>query len=104
MDGTFEQLTLNIEDGSPIKLLCKLRKSKTPITSKVRLDSKVKEVAKNFDYDFNGESQFYPYEFPKILNEIDYNILCVVGASGSGKSTFSKNFGVCVWNGITQNQ
>lgn len=92
----FEQLTLNIEDGSPIKLLCKLHKSKTPITSKVVLDSKVKEVAKNFDYDFNGESQFYPYEFPKILNEIDYNILCIVGASGSGKSTFSKNFGVCV--------
>ena len=50
-------------------------------------------ASKNFDYDFNGINEFYPFKLPKVLETLDFNILVIVGASGSGKSTFSKYFG-----------
>lgn len=70
-----------------------LKKSKTPLKSKVQLDEFTNIASKNFDFDFNGENEFFPFEFNDILKELDFNILCIVGASGSGKSTFSKYFG-----------
>ena len=87
-----EQLAL-FENKNELKVICKLKHSSEPLKSRVEIDERVKEVAKNFDYDFLGENVFYPYEYPKALDELDYNILCIVGASGSGKSTFSKYFG-----------
>lgn len=74
------------------KILCKLFKKETPLITKVPVDEFTKMVEKNFDYDFNGESEFYPYEFPQILKNIDFNIMVITGASGKGKSTFLKEF------------
>ena len=76
-----------------IDKICDLKTSNTPLISKVSVDEFTKEVEKNFDYDFIGENKFYPFELPKELEDLDFNILCIVGASGSGKSTFSKYFG-----------
>ena len=47
-------------------------------------------VENNFDYKFTGESMVYPYELPKLPD--NFNICCIVGASGSGKSTMLKEF------------
>jgi ABC-type glutathione transport system ATPase component len=49
-------------------------------------------VQNNFDYEFNGESKFYPYELPEFIYDLDFKILAIVGASGSGKSTLLKEF------------
>lgn len=73
-------------------VLCKIKKSKTPLISNVDVDDFTKSVENNFDYKFTGESKFYPFELPSIINNIDFNILCIVGASGSGKSTLLKQF------------
>lgn len=70
--------------------LMTLKKSKTPLTSLVPIDEFTKIVESNFDYKFTGESEFYPYEFPQEILNMDFNILCIVGASGSGKSTMLK--------------
>lgn len=88
-----EQLNLEIKNDDNIIKICDLQKSKKPLISKVKIDEFTNEASKNFDYDFNGENKFYPFEFPNKLKEIDFNILCIIGASGSGKSTFSKYFG-----------
>jgi len=74
------------------KKLCFLTKKKEPIVSKVQVDEFTSMVEKNFDYDFNGESSFYPYEFPEQLKNIDFQIMVITGASGRGKSTFLKEF------------
>lgn len=74
-------------------ILCSIKKSKTPIVSMVQTDEFTDMVQNNFDYDFNGESTFYPYELPKELDNIDFNIMAIVGASGKGKSTLLKEFG-----------
>ena len=72
------------------KVLGKLKRKKTPLITKVSTDEFTDMVAKNFDYDFTGESKVYPFELPKLPD--DFNILCIVGASGSGKSTLLKEF------------
>lgn len=56
------------------------------------IDEFTNEVQNNFDYDFTGESKFYPYELPKEVLDLDFNILAIVGASGKGKSTLLKDF------------
>lgn len=76
-----------------LKFVCKLEKSTTPMVSKVLIDDYTKEVSKHFDYDFVGENAFFPYILPKELDDLDFNILAIVGASGKGKSTLSKYFG-----------
>lgn len=88
-----EQGSLALNCGDEIIKICNLNRSKVPLTSQVEVDEFTKEASKNFDYDFDGINKFYPFEVPQILKELDFNILCIVGASGSGKSTFSKYFG-----------
>ena len=86
-----KQIKLDLYDNS-LKI-CDLKRKKEPLISQVKIDNFTMEASKNFDYDFNGKNYFYPFEFPNILKKLDFNILCIVGASGSGKSTFSKYFG-----------
>jgi ABC-type glutathione transport system ATPase component len=74
------------------KIIAKLHKKSTPLISTVPCDEYTQMVQNNFDYEFTGESQFYPYELPKELDNIDFNIMTIVGASGSGKSTLLKEF------------
>lgn len=76
---------------SDCKVLCELKRKDTPLVSKVSLNEFTDMVAKNFDYDFDGESKVYPFELPKELPK-KFGILCIVGASGSGKSTLLKEF------------
>ena len=75
---------------SDCKIIGKLTKSKIPIATTVNVDEFTEMVSKNFDYEFNGMSEIYPYEVPELPD--DFSILCIVGASGSGKSTLIKGF------------
>lgn len=87
------QLTLQFDFKNNIDKICDLKRSNIPLVSKVKIDEFTNEANKNFDFEFKGENKFYPFEIPKELQNLDFNILCIVGASGSGKSTFSKYFG-----------
>lgn len=51
-----------------------------------------KKATESFDYDFTGESKFYPFEKPKNI-PTDFRIGVIIGASGTGKSTLLKHFG-----------
>lgn len=87
------QEKLDISFNDEIYKVCDLKRKDTPLIAKVELDEYTDLAQKNFDFDFTGENKFYPFELPKELEDLDFNILCIVGASGSGKSTFSKYFG-----------
>ena len=89
-----EQLDLMdlMQDGYITKV-CKLEHSKNPLETKVELDDFTKMAQDNFDYQFDGVSKFYPFEMNETIKNLDFQILAIVGASGSGKSTFSKYFG-----------
>lgn len=80
------------KDYKECNVLCELKKKETPLVSIVPTDEFTDMVQENFDYDFDGESKFYPYELPKEVLETDFQILAIVGASGSGKSTLLKEF------------
>ncbi len=69
-----------------------LKRKETPLITTVPTDEFTDMVEANFDYDFTGESKFYPYSAPSDLHDLDFNILVVTGASGKGKSTFLKEF------------
>ena len=69
-----------------------LKRKETPLITTVPTDEFTDMVEANFDYDFTGESKFYPYSAPSNLHDLDFNILVVTGASGKGKSTFLKEF------------
>ena len=74
-------------------VVCKLERKKTPLITTVPTDEFTDMVEANFDYDFTGESKFYPYACPSQVNDtLDFNILVITGASGKGKSTFLKEF------------
>ena len=73
-------------------ILCNIKKKKEPLISKVPIDEFTDMVQLNFDYEFTGETKFYPYELPNEIKELDFNILAIVGASGKGKSTLLKEF------------
>lgn len=88
-----EQESLLLNFGDSITKICDLRRSIIPMTSKIEIDEFTAEANNNFDFDFDGVNKFYPFEVPHMLEDLDFNILCIVGASGSGKSTFSKYFG-----------
>lgn len=89
-----EQLTLlELLGDKNIKVISHLKRSNTPLISKVELDDFTDIAQKNFDYKFDGITKFYPFEMDEKLKKLDFQILVIVGASGSGKSTFSKNYG-----------
>ena len=88
-----DQIALSFENKECLKKVCDLNKSRTPMIAKVTLDEYTQKASESFDYDFDGENKFYPFEFPNELKNVDFDILCIVGASGSGKSVFSKYFG-----------
>ena len=88
-----DQIALSFENKGCLKKVCDLNKSRTPMVAKVMVDEYTQKASESFDYDFDGENKFYPFEFPNELKNADFNILCIVGASGSGKSVFSKYFG-----------
>lgn len=70
----------------------KLTKKKEPLISVVKIDE-FTDIANNcFDFEFDGNAKFYPFEKPKNIPK-DFNIGIIVGASGSGKSTLLKEFG-----------
>ena len=85
-----EQMQMNLTSQDEIVPIEKLRRKKEPLISKVIVDDYIKEVSKNFDYEFKGQNVFYPFELPRILKDLDYNILAIVGASGSGKSVLGR--------------
>ncbi len=71
----------------------------TVLTSTVELTDIDKEIFKNFDYKFDGKTEFTVPHFPKIQN--DFSIGVIYGSSGSGKSSMLKQFGEeqeLVWN------
>ena len=74
------------------KTIATLKKKKEPLVSYVPCDEYTKMVQNNFDYEFTGESKFYPYELPKEIDNMDFQIMVITGASGSGKSTLLKEF------------
>jgi GNAT superfamily N-acetyltransferase len=64
----------------------------TPLTSTVQVSDLAREAIKDFDYETDGRTEFYPYEMP-LLPE-DFGIGVIVGGSGTGKSTLLSDFGV----------
>jgi ABC-type uncharacterized transport system ATPase subunit len=75
------------------KVIEKLTKEITPLTSSVERDEFIIASETAFDCIFDGTSTFYPWKIPsKIPNE--FRIGVIVGSSGSGKSTILKQFGV----------
>ena len=70
----------------------KLKRKNKPLISKVKVDE-FTDIANNcFDFEFDGQAKFYPFERPTKIPK-DFNIGIIVGASGSGKSTLLKEFG-----------
>lgn len=80
----------NFIDYKDCPILYRLKRKETPISTIVPVDEFTLSVQNNFDYEFTGESKFYPWEVNKELFNIDFSILAIVGASGSGKSTLLK--------------
>lgn len=63
------------------------------LTTNIQVDDFTNSLKDYFDFDFNGVSKFQQFETNDIIKNLDFEILCIVGASGSGKTTFAKNFG-----------
>lgn len=84
---------LNLEFKDKITNIYDLEHEKEPICSKVVIDNFTNKAQENFDFNFDGVNKFYPFKFPEFLKTLDFQILVITGASGSGKSTFSKYFG-----------
>jgi GNAT superfamily N-acetyltransferase len=67
-----------------------LNRKSEPLTSIVTVDEFTEAASAAFDYEFIGESKFFPYELPELG---EYEIGVIVGASGSGKSLLLKELG-----------
>ena len=77
-----------------------LERSTTPLQSKVILDQLTANLLAPFDYKSDGVEKFYPYLLPQGLPK-DFGLGVIVGASGSGKSSLLKHFGLPftpIWN------
>lgn len=92
-DITAESLFTSDDYKKQIIKLGELTRSSVPLVSKVDVDEGVRRANDFFDFDFKGENKFYPFKFSKLIESLDFQILVITGASGSGKSTFSKYFG-----------
>lgn len=81
-------------DYKDCKVLCNINRSDIPITTAVEVDEFTEMVQNNFDYEFTGQSVFYPYKIPSELLSFkdNFGVMAIVGASGSGKSTLLKKF------------
>jgi ABC-type ATPase with predicted acetyltransferase domain len=75
------------------KVIEKLKKGNTPLTTSVIRDEYILASEKAFDCVFDGTSKFYPWLLPESLPK-QFKIGVIVGSSGSGKSTLLKNFGL----------
>jgi ABC-type transport system involved in cytochrome bd biosynthesis fused ATPase/permease subunit len=75
------------------KIIEKLVKETTPLTSTVERDEFISASEKAFDCIFDGTSTFYPWKLPTNIPK-KFKIGVIVGSSGSGKSTLLKNFGI----------
>lgn len=73
-------------------ILCNIKRKSEPLISTVPIDEFTQMVQNNFDYEFTGESKFYPYQLPKEVLGLDFSILVITGGSGRGKSTLLKEF------------
>lgn len=73
------------EDWKPLK------RSDTPLTSKVEMDEITAELIRPFDYNSDGIEEFYPYLLPEDLPK-SWGIGVIVGASGTGKSKLLAQF------------
>ena len=81
--------------------VCDLVREEEPLVSTVELDAGTDKANQCFDFDFDGVSKFYPFKMNNIIKNLDFQILVITGASGSGKSTFSKYYGeekTLVWD------
>ena len=74
------------------KIIEKLEREETPLTSTVERDEFITASETAFDCRFNGTSVFYPWKMPNNLPN-KFKIGVIVGSSGSGKSTLLKHFG-----------
>jgi ABC-type ATPase with predicted acetyltransferase domain len=75
------------------KLIEKLVRDKTPLTSSVNKDEFISATETAFDCRFDGTSTFYPWKMPDNLPK-NFKLGVIVGSSGSGKSTILKHFGI----------
>ena len=69
-----------------------LKRSTIAKVSRVTLNDFTKMAQDCFDYEFDGEIKYYPFEKPTNIPQ-DFETLLIVGASGSGKSQLLESFG-----------
>lgn len=93
LDVYTNNLFSNDDYKKEIVKVCDLVRETTPLVSKVQLDEATIRTNNFFDYNFTGEIQFFPFKLTETIKNLDFQILVITGASGSGKSTFSKFFG-----------
>ena len=74
------------------KMLYKLERKNIPLISKVPIDEFTDMAQLNFDYEFIGESKFYPYQLPSEIKDLTFNTMVICGRSGGGKSTLLNEF------------
>jgi ABC-type transport system involved in cytochrome bd biosynthesis fused ATPase/permease subunit len=74
------------------KVIEKLERETTPLTSSVERDEFITASETAFDCKFDGVSTFYPWKMPTKL-PTKFRLGVIVGSSGSGKSTILKQFG-----------
>ena len=70
-----------------------LKRKAEPKQSSIIMDSITANLIRPFDYESDGTERFYPYEIPVEL-PVNFGIGVIVGASGTGKSTLLRDFGI----------
>lgn len=77
---------------SECPIFCEIYKKEEPLVTKVPIDELTDVAQECYDFEFDGESKFYPYKLPKKLLETEFQTLVICGSSGKGKSTLLKEF------------